>query len=74
MKLIDLSLFFEQRARLNDLEKYNQQAVEFAGEGSEVVLMGLRRGGCISWYCPCPAWQGEAAGVPFTGDRGCGDF
>ena len=40
MQTIDLSQLYRDRARLEELSTYIQQAVELAGQGNEVVLTG----------------------------------
>ena len=37
---IDISVFFEDTAKLSDLDSYIQKAKELAGEGNDVVLTG----------------------------------
>lgn len=38
--IIDVSLFFSERARLAELDAYIQKAKELTGEGNDVVLTG----------------------------------
>lgn len=40
MREIDISLFFQDAAKLSDIETYVQKALELAGEGNEIVLTG----------------------------------
>jgi hypothetical protein len=40
MITIDLSTFFQDTAKLTDLDSYIQKARELAGEGNDVVLTG----------------------------------
>jgi len=40
MKIINLTSLFHEQAKLDNLEKYNKQAIGLAGEGDEVVLTG----------------------------------
>jgi hypothetical protein len=40
MTIIDLNTFFENTAKLSDLDSYIQKAREIAGEGNEIVLTG----------------------------------
>jgi hypothetical protein len=40
MRIIDLSAYFEDVAKLSDLPDYIRKAVQEAGEGNEVVLTG----------------------------------
>ncbi len=40
MKTIDLSGLYQDLALLADLQSYEQQAIQLAGQGNEVVLTG----------------------------------
>ncbi len=40
MIIIDLNTFFQNTAKLSDLDLYIQKAKEHAGEGNDVVLTG----------------------------------
>lgn len=40
MKIIDLSTFYEDAAKLSSLDAYVRRAKEQAGEGQDVVLTG----------------------------------
>ena len=40
MTQIDLNTFFQDTAKLGDLDSYIQKAKELAGEGNDVVLTG----------------------------------
>ena len=40
MIIIDLSPFFDETAKLSELDSYIQKAVEMAGDGNEVILTG----------------------------------
>ncbi len=40
MIVIDLSRFFEDTAKLTELETYQAKALELAGEGNQVTLTG----------------------------------
>ncbi|MGB4703948.1 MAG: CRISPR-associated protein Csx3 [Candidatus Saccharicenans sp.] len=37
---IDLSTLYSQRAKISEIENYLSKALELAGEGNEVLLMG----------------------------------
>ena len=40
MIVIDLGTFFDETAKLSELDSYIRKAVEVAGDGNEVVLTG----------------------------------
>lgn len=40
MIIVDLKTFFEEQAKLSELDLYVKKARELAGEGGEVVLTG----------------------------------
>lgn len=40
MKTIDLSTFYNNNAKLKELNSYIQKALSLAGEGNEIVLTG----------------------------------
>lgn len=46
MTTIDLSLLYGERAKLSNLEAYEQQAVALVGEGVDAILTG-----------PAPVWM-----------------
>lgn len=40
MIIIDLNTFFNERAKLTDMDQYVEKATQLAGEGNEVTLTG----------------------------------
>lgn len=40
LKELDLSTFYNKIAKINQLETYQQKAIEQAGEGNEITLTG----------------------------------
>ncbi len=40
MKILDLSTYYKETAKLADLEIYKKKAIEEAGEGNGIILTG----------------------------------
>ncbi|MBU4262983.1 MAG: CRISPR-associated protein Csx3 [Proteobacteria bacterium] len=67
---IDLTLFYGETAKLADLPAYIDKALEFAGEGNEIVLTG--RAPVWFYLAVAHALHGKARKLiyrsPVTGD------